>query len=60
MSPGGFRTWWQQLFASDENLDDNHLMRRAGREMLKDPWVFGKSLRSDPASNPESGSLEIL
>lgn len=31
MSPGGFRTWWRQLFGSDENLDDNHLMRMAGR-----------------------------
>lgn len=30
-SPGGFRTWWRQLAGSDADLDDNHLMRFAGR-----------------------------
>jgi hypothetical protein len=30
-SGGGFRTWWRELYGSDENLDDNHLMRMAGR-----------------------------
>jgi len=30
-SPGGFRTWWRQLTGSDADLDDNHLMRFAGR-----------------------------
>jgi len=28
---GGFRTWWRELYGSDDNLDDNHLMRMAGR-----------------------------
>ncbi len=28
---GGLRTWWRALYGSDENLDDNHLMRLAGR-----------------------------
>jgi hypothetical protein len=28
---GGFRLWWRALNGSDENLDDNHLMRMAGR-----------------------------
>ena len=28
---GGFRVWWRELYGSDENLDDNHLMRMAGR-----------------------------
>jgi hypothetical protein len=28
---GGFRTWWRALYGSDKNLDDNHLMRMAGR-----------------------------
>jgi hypothetical protein len=23
--------WWRELYGSDENLDDNHLMRMAGR-----------------------------
>jgi hypothetical protein len=30
-SGGGFRVWWRALYGSDENLDDNHLMRMAGR-----------------------------
>ena len=30
-SPGGFRTWWRQLKGSDRDLDDNHLIRMAGR-----------------------------
>lgn len=28
---GGFRTWWRQLMGSDDNLDNTHLMRMAGR-----------------------------
>jgi hypothetical protein len=28
---GGLRVWWRELFGSDEDLDDNHLMRMAGR-----------------------------
>src|SRR3990172_4400749 len=30
-SAGGFRTWWRQLMGSDDNLDNAHLMRMAGR-----------------------------
>lgn len=30
-SPGGFRTWWRQLYGTDDNLDNAHLMRLAGR-----------------------------
>jgi hypothetical protein len=30
-NPGGFRTWWRRLHGSDEQLDDTHLMRMAGR-----------------------------
>jgi hypothetical protein len=30
-SPGGFRTWWRQLYGTDANLDNTHLMRLAGR-----------------------------
>jgi len=30
--PGGFRLWWRRLHnGSEEQLDDNHLMRMAGR-----------------------------
>ena len=30
-SPGGFRCWWRRLYGTDEDLDDTHLMRLAGR-----------------------------
>ena len=31
-APGGFRVWWRRLHHdSEEQLDDNHLMRMAGR-----------------------------
>lgn len=30
-SSGGFRSWWRQLFGGDEQLDNAHLMRFAGR-----------------------------
>ena len=29
--PGGFRCWWRLLNGSDEDLDNAHLMRMAGR-----------------------------
>lgn len=28
---GGFRHWWRLLYGNDDNLDNNHLMRFAGR-----------------------------
>ena len=32
LSPGGFRNWWRSLpSCGDDNLDDTHLMRMAGR-----------------------------
>jgi DNA-binding transcriptional ArsR family regulator len=30
-TPGGFRAWWRALFGSDDELDEAHLMRLAGR-----------------------------
>src|ERR1019366_2089137 len=30
-SGGGLRTWWRALYGSDDNLDNHHLMRMAGR-----------------------------
>lgn len=30
-SPGGFRCFWRKLFGNDDNLDDTHVMRLAGR-----------------------------
>src|SRR5829696_2188624 len=29
--PGGFRTWWRRWQGGDDNLDNTHLMRLAGR-----------------------------
>jgi hypothetical protein len=29
--PGGFRTWWRRLHGDDDQLDNAHLMRMAGR-----------------------------
>ena len=28
---GGFRTWWRNLHGSDDNLDQKHLQKMAGR-----------------------------
>lgn len=30
-APAGFRTWWRQLYGTDDNRDNAHLMRLAGR-----------------------------
>jgi hypothetical protein len=30
-SGGGFRMWWREWYGSDEDLDNHHLMRMAGR-----------------------------
>src|SRR5919199_4454992 len=30
-SGGGFREWWRRLMGSEDNLDNAHLMRMAGR-----------------------------
>jgi hypothetical protein len=30
-SPAGFRIWWRQLHGTDDNLDNAHLIRLAGR-----------------------------
>ena len=38
-SGGGSRTWWRRLEGGDENLDNAHLMRLAGR--------FSRRLRSN-------------
>ena len=43
-SPGGFRTWWRRLHnGSDDQLDDTHLMRMAGR--------FARRLKAWAAAN---------
>src|SRR5207249_6750737 len=43
-NPGGFRTWWRRLHDNDEEqLDNNHLMRMAGR--------FARRVRAWAAAN---------
>ena len=43
-SPGGFRCWWRRLHDdSDEDLDNAHLMRLAGR--------FARRVRAFAAAN---------
>ena len=39
-TPGGFRTWWRRWQGGDENLDNTHLMRMAGR--------FARRVRGGP------------
>jgi hypothetical protein len=41
-NPGGFRVWWLRLAGSDEHLDNNHLMRMAGR-FARRVRAFGKA-----------------
>jgi hypothetical protein len=42
-NPGGFRVWWRRLHqGSDEQLDDTHLMRMAGR-FSRRVRAFGKA-----------------
>ena len=31
VQPGGVRVWWRSLFGNDDDLDDTHMMRLAGR-----------------------------
>src|SRR5664279_3306250 len=42
-SPGGFRVWWRRLYGDDEQLDNAHLMRLAGR--------FARRVRAFAAAN---------
>jgi hypothetical protein len=44
VNPGGLRTWWRRLHrGSDDQLDDTHLMRMAGR--------FARRVRAWAAAN---------
>jgi len=42
-NPGGFRCWWRRLHGSDDQLDDTHLMRMAGR--------FARRVKARAAAN---------
>jgi hypothetical protein len=42
-SPGGFRSWWRQLYGTDDDLNKTHLIRLAGR--------FSRRLKAYAAKN---------
>src|SRR6266542_33467 len=49
--PGGFRTWCRPLDGSDDQLDDAHLMRMAGR-LAHHRSGLGQG--TSPAANPRA------
>ena len=45
-NPGGFRVWWRHLHGgSDDELDNTHLMRMAGRFARRVEGVGGRERR---------------
>jgi hypothetical protein len=50
--PEAFRVWWRELYGSDADLDDNHLMRMAGR--------FSRRLRPLATHQTKSGLFLVL
>ena len=50
VNPGGLRTWWRRLHGgSDDQLDNTHLMRMAGR--------FARRVKAWAAANGVPGHL---
>jgi hypothetical protein len=47
MTPGGFRYWWQPRTGSEEQLDNEHWMRMAGR--------FSRRVRAYAKAHQNSG-----
>ena len=37
--------WWRALYGSDDNLDDNHLMRMAGSSRRLRAWAKANGIR---------------
>jgi hypothetical protein len=65
-SGGGLRTWWRALYGSDDNLDDNHLMRMAGRfsrrlragpRRIRSPWCTVRPGSASMTSRPNISPL---
>lgn len=52
-NPGGFRCWWRNLYGSDDQLDETHLIRMAGR-FSRRLTAFSES-RGIPLIYAESG-----
>ena len=49
-NPGGFRCWWRRLHGSDDQLDNTHLMRMAGRFARRvKAWAAANRSRSSTA-----------
>jgi hypothetical protein len=51
-NPGGFRCWWRRLHCSDDQLDNRHLMRMAGR--------FARRVRAWAAANGVSTGVFLI
>jgi hypothetical protein len=51
---GGFRNWWRELYGTDDDLDNAHLMRLAGRfsRRLRPSWKPWCRWPSPPAGLP--------
>jgi hypothetical protein len=51
--PTGFRAWWRRLSRIEENLDDTHQVRLAGRLGWRMP-AFAPSPVAGHATNPQA------
>ena len=50
--------WWRALYGSDENLDDNHLMRMAGRFSRRlRAWAKENKIPVDVLVRPANASM---
>ena len=55
--PGGFRTWWRRWQGGDENLDNTHLMRMAGRFARRvRGWAKANDVAVDRLPRPVNAS----
>ena len=50
---GGFRLWWHNMYGHHKDLDDNHLMRFAGRFSRRVYWPSAVYLIESAASLPD-------
>jgi hypothetical protein len=60
-NPGGFRSWWRRLHGgSDDQLDDTHLIRMAGRFARRVTVLLVSRIRSAwPGSQTPCRSLRL-
>ena len=65
---GGLRTWWRELYGSDDNSDNHHLMRMAGRfsrrlrawaKGMRFPWCTVRPGNASMTSHPSISRLKV-